>query len=585
MRDGDNTADGKRWLNREARAVRFPLGVAIAGGSVNGGLLIAQALVLARLIDRTIFDHQAVAAQLGLFALLLGIFLLRAIVVFFGNRAADRAGLSIKAHTRSKLVAHIHALGPAWTIARQPGELANTAVDGVEALHAYYAEYLPQASVAVIVPLAILAVVFPVDWISGAILAGTAPLIPLFMILLGKGAAAMNERQWRRMARLSAHFYEVLAGLPLLKSFGAGRAEAKLVEKLSEDYRSSTMRVLRVAFLNSFALEFLATLSIAMVAVLVGFRLLFGDVAFSAGLAALLLAPEFYLPLRKLGDAYHARLAAVAAAEDIADIFATSIPNATTGTRAFKPRGAFAIGFEKVSFAYAGETPALRDVTFDIEAGEHVAIVGPSGAGKSTLTNLLLGFARADAGRIVVAGAPLADIALADWRRHIAWVPQRAHLFAGSVAENIVLGLPDTSRAALIEAADQAHARGFIEALPQGFDTPLGEDGAGLSGGEIQRLALARAFLRAAPLVILDEPTASLDAASETAIVAAIGTLARGRTVISIAHRLHTVRRADRIVMLEAGRVVADGTHDALGNTDGPYRELIDATLPRGAPA
>lgn len=574
----------KHWLNDEARALRAPLAGAIAGGGANGGLLIAQALVLAHLIDRTIFGHEPVAAQLTLFALLLGIFCLRAIVVYAGNRAADRAGLAVKERSRRRLVEHIHALGPAWITTRRPGELANTTVDGVEALHDYYATYLPQVSVAVIVPIAILAVVFPVDWISGLILAGTAPLIPLFMVLLGKGAAAMNQRQWRRMARLSAHFYEVLAGLPVLKSFGAGRAEARLVEKLSDDYRASTMRVLRIAFLNSFALEFLATLSIAMVAVLVGFRLLWGEVAFSAGLAALLLAPEFYLPLRKLGDAYHARLAAVAAAEDIADILATPAPQ-TSGQAPFNPAGAFALGFEHVDFSYGGGARALRDVSFKIGAGEHVAIVGPSGAGKSTLTNLLLGFARADSGRIVVDGLPLSGLALADWRRHIAWVPQRAHLFAGTVADNIALGLENASREAIAEAAGKAHAGAFVDALPQGFDTPLGEEGAGLSGGEIQRIALARAFLRDAPLVILDEPTASLDAASEAAIIDAIETLARGRTVLSIAHRLHTVRRADRIVMLEAGRVVESGPHKTLKENDGPYRRLLGAAAPAGESA
>jgi len=238
-----------------------------------------------------------------------------------------------------------------------------------------------------------------------------------------------------------------------------------------------------------------------------------------------------------------------------------------------------------VSFSYDGGTSALRDVTFDVGAGEHVAIVGPSGAGKSTLTNVLLGFVRAEAGRIIAAGEPLAELELADWRRHIAWVPQRAHLFAGTVAENIALGLAEPKRAAIVEAAEKAHARGFVETLPNGFNTPLGEDGAGLSGGEIQRIALARAFLRDAPLVILDEPTASLDAVSEAAIVEAIEVLGRGRTVLSIAHRLHTVRRADRIVMLDRGRVVASGSHTALANTDGPYRKLLDATLPAGASA
>lgn len=583
MTECDRAATAKQWLNHEARAVRRPLVASIASGGVNGGLLIAQALLLAHLIADTIFGHRPVAAQLVPFVALLGVFLLRAASVYFGNRAAARAGLAVKVRTREALVAHIHALGPAWTTARAPGALANTVVDGVEALHDYYAQYLPQASVAVIVPLAILVVVFPVDWISGLILAGTAPLIPLFMVLLGKGAAALNERQWARMARLSAHFYEVLAGLPILKSFGAGRAEAKLVERLSEDYRASTMRVLRVAFLSSFALEFLATVSIAMVAVLVGFRLLWGDVAFSAGLTALLLAPEFYLPLRKLGDAYHARLAAVAAAEEIAAILETPVTT-TTGTRAFRPASVFPLTFDEVSFSYADEAPALRNVSFGIEAGEHVAIVGPSGVGKSTLVHLLLGFARPVAGRILVNGESLAGLALADWRRAVAWVPQRAHLFAGTVAENIALGVRGVAFAAIAAAAEKAHADGFIARLPHGYDTPLGEEGAGLSGGEIQRIALARAFLRDAPLVILDEPTASLDAASEAAVIEAIETLARGRTVVSIAHRLHTVRRADRIVMLEGGRVVAQGSHRALAAREGPYRRLLDAVIPEMEP-
>ncbi len=584
MAEENRAKEAKRWLNREAREVRFPLAVAVASGSVNGGLLIAQALLLAHLINRAIFGHQSVTSQLVPFAALLGVFVLRAASVYAGNRAAARAGLAVKVRTRAALVAHIHKLGPAWTTTREPGALANTVVDGVEALHNYYAQYLPQASLALIVPLAILIVVFPVDWISGLILAGTAPLIPLFMVLIGKGAEALNERQWSRLTRLSAHFLEVLAGLGTLKAFGAARAEVRLVERLSEDYRKSTMSVLRVAFLSSFALEFLATVSIAMVAVLVGFRLLWGDIAFGAGLAALLLAPEFYLPLRNLGNAYHARLGAVAAAEDIADIFATPAPEAT-GVRTFRPNASFPIAFEHVSFAYAGGTPALRDVSFEIPAGRHIAIVGPSGAGKSTLLYLLLGFARPSGGNISVDDVSLETLSLADWRRMIAWVPQRAHLFAGTVAENIALGIEKTDRRAIVAAAERAHADRFIAALPRGYDTPLGEDGAGLSGGEIQRIALARAFLRDAPLVVLDEPTASLDMASEAAVTTAIESLAEGRTLVTVAHRLHTVRRADRIVMLDAGRVVAEGSHHALTKQQGPYRRLLDAAFPAGEPA
>ncbi len=585
MAKRDAARNARTWLNRQVRNVRGPLFAAIAAGGINGGLLIAQAFILAGLVAHTIFGHQSVASQLPLFGALLGIFAGRALAVYAGNRAADRAGLAVKVRTRHELLAHIHALGPVWSGRRRPGALANTLVDGVEALHAYYADYLPQASVAVMVPIAILIVVFPVDWISGLILAGTAPLIPLFMVLLGKGAAAVNQRQWQRMARLSAHFYELLSGLPVIKSFGIGEAEAKLVEKLSEDYRSSTMRVLRVAFLSSFMLEFLATVSIAMVAVLVGFRLLWGEVGFAAGLTALLLAPEFYLPLRKLGDAYHARLAAAAAAEDIAGILDTPVAQ-TGGGKHFAPDGLFALRFEDVGFTYPGAArPALEAVSFAVGAGESLALVGPSGAGKSTVTNLLLGFARADSGRILVGTTPLAELALDDWRRHVAWVPQRAHLFAGTIAHNIALGLEDSTRDAILAAAEKAHAREFIERLDRGFDTPLGEGGAGLSGGEIQRIALARAFLRDAPLVILDEPTASLDGESEAAVLAAIGELARDRTVISIAHRLHTIRRADRIVMLAAGRVVESGLHERLVERDGPYRRLLHVAAPAPEPA
>lgn len=586
MKDKARAADAKHWLNSTARDVRRPLVAAIAGGSLNGGLLIVQAMLLARLIDHTIFEHMPVASQLVPFAALAGVFLLRAVCVHAGNRAAGRAGLAVKARTRDALVEHIHALGPAWSMAREPGALANTVVDGVEALHAYYAEYLPQAALSVIVPLAILVIVFPVDWISGLILAGTAPLIPLFMVLLGKGAAALNERQWARLTRLSAHFLEVLSGLGTLKAFGAARGELKLVERLSEDYRRSTMKVLRVAFLSSFALEFLATVSIAMVAVLVGFRLLWGEVAFSAGLAALLLAPEFYLPLRNLGNAYHARLAAVAAAEDIADILRTPTPR-TGGTRGFRPSGAFPVAYEGVTFGYAESHPVLRDVSFAIPAGQHIALVGPSGAGKSTLLYLLLGFAPPESGMILAAGEPLGELDPDAWRRSIAWVPQRAHLFPGTVADNIALGSEGVTRDAIVAAAEKARASTFIDALPRGYDTPLGEGGTGLSGGEIQRIALARAFLRDAPLVVLDEPTASLDLASEAAVNTAIDALARGRTMITIAHRLHTVRRADRLIVLDAGRVVAEGTHQDLAGQQGPYRDLLDASLPEemGMPA
>jgi len=567
---------GKRWLGDEARRVRGPLVAALGAGSVGGALLIVQALVLARLIDRAVFDHQTLHRLAPWLALLAAVFVLRTITVYLGERAASAAALRVKSRVRAALMEHVQALGPAWLAGTDPGELANTVVDGVEALEGYFARYLPQAALAVIVPVAVLALVFPIDWISGLVLAVTAPLIPIFMILIGKGAQALNERQWRKMGRLSAHFYEVLAGLGTLKAFGAGRAEARLVERLSDEYRVSTMGVLRVAFLSSLALEFLATVGIAMVAVLVGFRLLWGDIPFAAGLAALLLAPEFYLPLRNLGQAYHARLAAVAAAERIADILDRPTPP-RGGTASFSPAGPVAIEFEDVTFAYEAGKPALAGVGFSLPAGGQLAIVGPSGAGKSTLLYLLLGFAAPDTGRIRVDGRPLAEIDLRDWHRCLAWVPRQPHLFAGTVADNIRLGSPGADDEAIRHAARAAHADGFIDRLPEGFDTPLGEDGAGLSGGEIRRVAIARALLRDPRLLVLDEPTASLDAESEAAVAAALDTLARGRTVVTVAHRLHTVCDADRILVLENGRPAASGRHAELLEASGLYRDLVSA--------
>lgn len=582
MHGADPGRQATRWLTAQARSVRRSLAGAITCGAINGALLIAQALTLAHLIARTIFGRAPLAAEWPWLAGLLGIYALRAVAVWGRDRASQQAGNRIRRRTRADLVGHIHALGPVWVDGREPGALANTVVDGVDALYAYFADYLPQASLAVVVPLMILAVAFPVDWISGLVFLGTVILIPVFMVVLGRSAAAMNERQWRRMARLSSHFYEVLAGLPVLASFGAARAEAAVVGKLSEDYRSATMRVLRVAFLSSFALEFLSMLSIAMVAVFIGFRLLWGDVGFSAGLAVLLLAPEFYLPLRKLGDSWHTRLAAVAAAEDIAEIMA--LPVRTHAGRARIAAGAaMDVHIERVTYTYPGSTRASLDaVSLALTAGTHVAIIGRTGAGKSTLTRLLLGFITPDAGSVRIGPQSLADLDPAEWRRHVAWVPQRAHVFPATVAENIALGVPGARRAAIIAAAEAAQARGFIEALPRGFDTPIGEGEAALSGGEIQRIALARAFLRDAPLLILDEPTASLDAESEAAVMRALARLARGRTVLSIAHRLYTLRAADRIVLLADGRIVT-GDDARLRDALGRPPQGASATAPAAA--
>lgn len=574
MNESNPSVHARRWLGTEARRVRRPLAGALAAGAVSGGLLILQALLLAHLIDRAVFDHSTLRTLAPLLGGLAAVFVVRAVAVYIGERAAAAAALRVKTRVRREVLMQLQALGPAWMVETAPGELANTVVDGVEALEPYFSQYLPQAALAVIIPAAILALVFPIDWISGLVLACTAPLIPVFMALIGKGAQALNDRQWQKLSRLSAHFFEVLAGLGTLKAFGAGRAEARLVDRLSDEYRDSTMGVLRVAFLSSLALEFLATVGIAMVAILVGFRLLWGDIPFAAGLAALLLAPEFYLPLRNIGQAYHARLGAVAAAERISSILACPAPP-RGGDQGFSPSGPFAIAFEHVTFSYAPGNTVLRDIDFSLVPGLHLAIVGPSGAGKSTLLHLLLAFARPESGRILVDGHRLDALALEDWHRRVAWLPQQPHLFAGTISENIALGQPGASTQAIRAAASHAHAATFIDRLPQRYETKLGEDGAGLSGGEIRRIAIARALLRNPFLLVLDEPTASLDAESEAAVSATLKGLYRDRTVITIAHRLTTVRDADRILVLDHGRIQAQGSHSDLLATSALYRELV----------
>jgi ATP-binding cassette subfamily C protein CydD len=553
------------------------LRLAVVIGLVSGGLLILQAWLLARTVDAVVFDQAVLQQVMPWLWGLLALFLVRAVLAWASEQAAFEAAVQVKLALREILYRHVQRLGPAWLSGERSGDIVNALSDGVEALEAYYARYLPAMSLMALVPLAILVFVFSHDWLSGVVMVVTAPLIPLFMILIGKGAEQRNQRQWRQLAWMSAHFLDVIQGLTTLRLFNASRREAQVIARISDDYRQGTMSVLRIAFLSSFVLEFFSTVSIAMVAVLIGFRLYWGEMDFMHGLFVLLLAPEFYLPLRNMGAQYHARMEAIGAAERIVEILNTpSVETSGNLTTVAGLRQAD-IRFEAVSFRYPDGRQAVQDLDLVIRPGETLALVGASGAGKTTLINLLMGFLQPQGGRILVGGTPLQDIAPEAWRRHLAWLPQKPQLFPGSVADNIRLGMPRAGSEALHQAAALAQAGDFIEALPHGWDTLVGEAGQGLSGGQVQRLALARAFLKDAPLVILDEPTANLDLESETRIYAAMRTLAAGRTLILIAHRLRTVREADRIVVLDNGRIVQTGTHAELLQSAPLYWRMLAA--------
>ncbi|MER5947517.1 thiol reductant ABC exporter subunit CydD [Streptomyces sp. NPDC001904] len=536
-------------LFRYARATRVFLIAVVLLGAVGAGLVIAQAMLIAEVVVGA-FQHGFDAGRLATpLALLAVVAAGRGLVAWVTELAAHRASAAVKSELRGRLLEHAAKLGPGWLAGQRTGSLVALATRGVDALDDYFSRYLPQLGLAVVVPVAVLVRVVTEDWVSAAIIVGTLPLIPIFMMLIGWATQSRMDRQWRLLSRLSGHFLDVVAGLPTLKVFGRAKAQADSIRKITGEYRRATMRTLRIAFLSSFALELLATLSVALVAVTIGMRLVHGEMDLYVGLVILVLAPEAYLPLRQVGAQFHAAAEGLAAAEEIFAVLETPLP--ASGTQDV-PAGR-GIGFERVSVRYEGrDADAVREVSFEVAEGETVALVGPSGAGKSTLLAALLGFVRPSGGRVLVGGTDLADVSREAWHARVAWVPQRPQLYAGSIADNVRLARPDADDAAVFGALRDAGALEFVEALPLGVETVLGEDGAGLSAGQRQRLALARAFLADRPVVLLDEPTAALDGETEAGIVEAVRRLAVGRTVLLVVHRPALLAVADRVVRTEA---------------------------------
>ncbi|MET8544657.1 thiol reductant ABC exporter subunit CydD, partial [Kitasatospora sp. NPDC004799] len=561
-----------------ARTTRAFLAGSVLLGAVGAALVAAQASLIAEIVVRA-FQRGATPGELTTPLLLLALTAVgRGLVGWLTELTAHRSVARVKSTLRRRLLDHATALGPSYLAGRRTGELTTLATRGVDALDDYFARYLPQLALAVVVPVIVLLRIVGADFTSAAIIGGTLPLIPLFMVLIGMATQSRMDRQWNTLARLSHHFLDVVAGLPTLKVFNRARGQAATIARITADYRRATLRTLRIAFVSSFTLELLSTLSVALVAVTIGFRLVDGTLDLETGLMILVLAPEVYFPIRQVGALYHSSVEGLTAADELFRVLETPLP-AAGATPAPDLAGAV-IAAGGLTVRHPGRTePALDGAGLTLRPGSSTALTGPSGAGKSTLLAVLLGLTAPDAGTVRITAADgrsydLAELEPESWRRQIAWVPQHPHLFAGTVAENLRLYRPEATEEQLWTALRAAHALDFVTDLA----AVLGEDGAGLSAGQRQRLALARVLLADdRPLVLLDEPTANLDGASEAAVVDAVRTLAvdPARTVLVVAHRPALLAVAEERVRLAGPRPVVGA----------PVTPLAHSGLPTPAPA
>ncbi len=544
-------------LLRYARATRTFLFVSVSLGVLSALLIVTQAWLLADVVSRAFLGGRSLAQLHAPLALLFVVVLARAGVAWGAELAASRSSARAKSQLRGALLERIPALGLDSSREQRTGELAVLATRGIDALDGYFSLYLPQLFLAVIVPVVVIAAVLWKDWISAAIIAFTIPLVPLFMALVGASTRERMDRQLRTLERLGGHFLDVVAGLPTLKIFGRAKAQAAAIRQITERYRTTAMSTLRITFLSSLILELVATVAVALVAVAIGLRLMNGQLDLRAALFALVLAPEAFLPLRQLGANYHASAEGMAAAEQVFAVL--EAPQASRGTRTNFPDPAGAgIAVDELRVTYPDRSePALDGLSLSVQAGELLALAGPSGCGKSTLLSVLLGLVTPQSGSVRIGGVELSDLDLEAWRARLAWVPQRPHLFKATIAQNVRLARSGASPEEVWAAVSEAGLTDTILKLPDGLDTVLGDHGAGLSAGERQRIALARAFLRDAPLLLLDEPTANLDGQTEQDVVSAIQRLARGRTVVLVAHRPALMAVADRVLALAPVEVAA----------------------------
>jgi ATP-binding cassette subfamily C protein CydD len=571
-----------RWLKTQSTLAQRWLRLSMLLGLASGILIVAQAWLLASLLHALIIEHQPRGELVSSFIWLAATFALRAFLSWLRERVGFICGQVIRQRMRAQVLDKLQQLGPAWIQGKPAGSWASIIVEQIEDMQEYYSRYLPQMYLAVLIPLLILITVFPINWAAGFILLATAPLIPLFMALVGMGAADANRRNFVALARLSGNFLDRLRGLDTLRLFNRGQAETDHIAKSSEDFRQRTMEVLRLAFLSSAVLEFFASISIAVVAVYFGFSYLgeldFGSygtsVTLFAGFLVLILAPEFFQPLRDLGAFYHAKAQAVGAAEALETFLAAEGEQVGNGSQTLDSEQPLTVQAQQLEILSPNGVVLAGPLDFTLPANQRIALVGLSGAGKSSLLNLLLGFLPYR-GSLLINGIELRELAAVNWRQQLGWVGQNPHLPAQTLRENILLGNPQASEAQLQQAVEQAYVSEFLPHLPKGLATDLGDGAARLSVGQAQRVAVARALLSSRRLLLLDEPAASLDAHSERLVMQALNVASHQQTTLLVTHQLEDTEDYDQIWVMDSGKIVQQGNYATLSAQPGLFAKLI----------
>lgn len=571
-----------RWLKEQSILSRRWLMISRALGVISGLLIVGQAWLLARILHRMIMESIPATALVLPFIVLVLIFVLRAWVVWLRERVGFYAGQHIRYEIRRQVLDRLQQAGPAWIQGKPAGSWATLVLEQIDDMHDYYARYLPQMTLAASVPLLIVITIFPINWAAALILLGTAPLIPLFMALVGMGAAEANRRNFLALARLSGHFLDRLRGMETLRLFHRGEAETDNIRHASQDFRQRTMEVLRLAFLSSGVLEFFTSLSIALVAVYFGFSYLgelnFGHygvgVTLMSGFLALILAPEFFQPLRDLGTFYHAKAQAIGAADSLKTFMEKPLAQETRGEKILSDNELISLEARDAVIKSPEGKVLAGPLNFTLPAGKRVVLVGQSGSGKSSLLNALTGFIPYD-GSLLVNGVELRDLDVSRWHRLLSWVGQNPQLPAATLRENVLLAWPEASEAQLQLALDKAWVSEFISQLPQGINTPVGDQAGRLSVGQAQRIAVARALLVPCRLLLLDEPAASLDAHSEQRVMQALFNASSQQTTLMVTHQLEGIADWDAIWVMQDGQIVEQGTYSQLAMANGPFAALL----------